>query len=247
MASKDIKLTDKDIARFWGYVARSADYPEDACWEWLGACSGARYGVFWAGGTTISAHKVAWMISNKQDVPDGLVVRHSCDNRPCCRPSHLSLGTAFENGQDRARGRKYLKLGTHKSGIEYRPSGRGETAGRVSLTREQVIEIRKRRSDTGATYVELAAEFGVGESTIGSVVQRLTWGFLGDDGVELYPPKPGRVGENHHKAKLTNEQVREIRRLFSDEGLTYQELGRRFGITDKNAGMIVRRVTWRHI
>ncbi len=39
-----------------------------------------------------------------------------------------------------------------------------------------------------------------------------------------------RVGETHHRAKLTDAQVAEIRRLYgSEEGMTYTRLAVRFG------------------
>lgn len=33
-------------------------------------------------------------------IPDGLVVRHTCDNRLCSNPSHLLVGTLSQNMQD---------------------------------------------------------------------------------------------------------------------------------------------------
>ena len=203
--------------------------------------------MFWVGGSTKFAHRVSWVIEHDTDIPEGLVVRHSCDKHACCRPSHLSVGTAQENGQDKARGRKYLKLETHKSGLEYRPLGRGEEAPNNKLKKAHILAIRAKAAAGGITHRELAEEYGVAIPTIRSIVQRKTWQFIGDSGEELYPPKPGRVGENHHKTWLTEEQVLEIRRLFAEEGLTYQELGKKFGIADKNVGLIVRRATWRHI
>ena len=39
-------------------------------------------------------------------IPDGLLVRHDCDNRACIRPDHLILGTQADNMADMAaRGR----------------------------------------------------------------------------------------------------------------------------------------------
>lgn len=38
-----------------------------------------------------------------------------------------------------------------------------------------------------------------------------------------------RVGESHHRARLTDQQVREIRRLNSQEGIGYMRLRKMFG------------------
>lgn len=42
----------------------------------------------------------------KGHIPAGMIVMHTCDNPPCCNPSHLVLGTQAENLADmRAKGR----------------------------------------------------------------------------------------------------------------------------------------------
>jgi hypothetical protein len=53
-------------------------------------------------------------------------------------------------------------------------------------------------------------------------------------------------GEAHHKAKLTEDQVREIRRR-SDEGESRSDLGREFGVSATNISGIVRRKFWKHL
>lgn len=35
-----------------------------------------------------------------EQIPSGLVVRHSCDNPSCCNPLHLLVGSQQENIQD---------------------------------------------------------------------------------------------------------------------------------------------------
>jgi hypothetical protein len=51
------------------------------------------------------AHRVAWTLVNGK-IHDGLLVLHACDNPPCCRPSHLRLGTHRDNVLDAvAKGR----------------------------------------------------------------------------------------------------------------------------------------------
>ncbi len=54
------------------------------------------------------------------------------------------------------------------------------------------------------------------------------------------------VGEKHHAAKLTTEDVLEIRRGISI-GITYREIGARFGISGPTIWAIKVGKTWRHI
>ena len=45
-------------------------------------------------------HRVAWEAHNAEPIPEGMVVMHSCDNRECFNPAHLSVGTQQENIHD---------------------------------------------------------------------------------------------------------------------------------------------------
>ena len=61
------------------------------------------------------AHRVAWEEVHGP-IPDGLVVRHKCDNRACINVDHLELGTHKDNRHDAAR-----RHGPHrqnKSGVQ---------------------------------------------------------------------------------------------------------------------------------
>lgn len=55
------------------------------------------------------------------------------------------------------------------------------------------------------------------------------------------------IGERHHSAKLTAEEVREIRRMRAEDGATYAAIAARFGVTIANVHGIVKRMTWRQI
>lgn len=54
-------------------------------------------------------------------------------------------------------------------------------------------------------------------------------------------------GEKHGGAKLNEAKVREIRRLYADEGIGLSELGRRYGVTPQLIQHVVRRTAWRHV
>lgn len=119
---------------------------ESGCLEYTGYKNEHGYGVLSVGGAGRLAHRVAWTLANGP-IPDGLCVRHSCDNPPCCELSHLSLGTHAENMADRdARGR----------------TQQGQATKNAKLSNEDVRAIR---AATG-TNPQIAARFGVDTSTI---------------------------------------------------------------------------------
>ncbi len=75
------------------------DRQEDilACWEWNARRSDRGYGELQVNGKKTRANRFAWEFHNKQKIPDGLLVLHSCDNPPCCNPNHLEAVSQKEN------------------------------------------------------------------------------------------------------------------------------------------------------
>jgi hypothetical protein len=70
------------------------------CWPWTGATNSDGYGVlFGKSGNTVYAHRAAYEQANGA-IPDGLLVRHLCNNPLCCNPAHLATGTAADNAAD---------------------------------------------------------------------------------------------------------------------------------------------------
>lgn len=133
----------------------------DACWLWTGAKSKG-YGSFWDGEKYTHAHRAMYCLIHGP-LPEDVVVRHTCDNRPCCNPKHLVSGSQFDNVQD------MIERGRQK------PTGSpGARNPKAKLTEDQVIHI-KARLQAGATRADLAREYAVDWSTIHRIFVGARW------------------------------------------------------------------------
>ena len=93
---------------------------DTGCWEWQGNKSTDGYGC-WSGKRV---HRCLYSVQHGP-IPDGLIIMHRCDNRSCCNPAHLELGTVADNNKDmmlKGRASNQHKGKTHcKNGHEYTP------------------------------------------------------------------------------------------------------------------------------
>jgi hypothetical protein len=149
----------KSPAAFWSRVDGSS---LDGCWPWLGGKNTWGYGSVFYRGKNSNASRVAAILSHGE-VPEGLVVCHSCDNPLCCRPSHLFIATQAENLADcRAKGRAVYRTGCD----HHRATAK--------VTPEQIMDAR-RAYESGETQTSIARRLGVHSSTISRAVRGHIW------------------------------------------------------------------------
>lgn len=140
------------------------DRPDGECWEWRGGISKDGYGVIHRAGKRRLAHRFTYE-QLVGDIPRGKLLRHSCDNPPCCNPEHLTPGTNADNSRDM---------------IERDRSPRGSRHPNARVTEAMVVEMRRKHSD-GATMTELARQYGVSLSTASRILRRAGWRHVPED------------------------------------------------------------------
>lgn len=131
------------------------------CIEYTGTTDPTGYGVIQISRKRTKAHRVSFELHNGP-IPEGMMVRHKCDNRPCINPDHLELGGQMENMADM---------------VERGRSLPGERQPNAKLTDDQALEIISRLR-LGETQRSLAIEYGVSHTTIYSIASNKGWKHL---------------------------------------------------------------------
>lgn len=185
-----------------------AQATEDGCWEWTGSRIPAGYGSMKWNGKNHGTHRLAYE-AFKGPIPDGMMVRHTCDNPPCINPDHLLVGTGKDNTRDS------LERGRFRN-------SKGEANNLAKLTNEDVVAIRASNELPSV----LADKFGIGCTNVWQVRTGKTWKHV--DLGEPTPRAPGRP------AKLTEDDIRAIR---SSE-LTGKELATIFNVSQATVSMV---------
>lgn len=105
--------------RFWKYVDQRGD---SECWLWTGAKDGRGYGNIsvGAGESPAKAYRISYEM-RYGPIPDGLLIRHRCDNPACVNPRHLETGTQKDNARDMVQRNRQ----NPKSLLNLRPGAQG--------------------------------------------------------------------------------------------------------------------------
>jgi hypothetical protein len=109
------------------------------------------YGAVSIEGEIRDTHVTAWEIAHKREVPEGLMICHTCDIKLCINQRHLFLGTSQDNIRDMMRKERGLV---------------GELCPTVKLSDAKVRTILSLTDRVGK---DLAAQFNVSRATISRI------------------------------------------------------------------------------
>ncbi len=145
------------------YRTSSGAVVNTPCTLWPGLRNDKGYGLFHypPTGKLERAHRIAYIEAHGLTMADikGVVIRHTCDNKPCFNPDHLLSGTLLDNARDARERNLYAK---------------GERHWHARLTEAQVVEI-KRRLANGQKQKIIAADFKVTRETVTAINNGRCW------------------------------------------------------------------------
>lgn len=122
------------------------------CWNFKGQIVQG-YGKLTYKNKKYFAHRLYYEIFKNKKIPENMVLRHLCDNKKCCNPDHLEIGTKQENAID--------KLSITKTGNK--------------LKEKDVLYIRNNFNNTKENYEVLMKKFNISRTTVYDIIQRKTW------------------------------------------------------------------------
>lgn len=242
------EIDPADQARFWSHV--EVGQPNE-CWPWKASKFAGGYGQLKIKYRTVKAHRVAFRLFHGYD-PEGALIRHTCDNPPCCNGLHLVEGTCAENTADCVtRGRNNPAIGNrHGSKTHPESRARGERVGGSKLTTEQVSEMRSLYLAGGCTQQDIATRFGIERGTVGTILRGNHWAHVpvDSDAARVMGQKNRvRIGESNACAKLTETDVRAIRVRYAAGGVTMSQIATEYGVNRESIFNVLHRRTWSHV
>lgn len=124
---------------------------------------------------------------------------------------------------------------------EKNKSLQGEKHPRAKMTDTEVIEVRQRYIN-GESIEQIYQDFKTrysNKATFTNIVLGTTYKHVGNI------PTESQI--RHTNAKLTESQVKEIRKRYAKEKISYAKLGKEYGLSASSVMAIIKRETYKHV
>jgi hypothetical protein len=157
------QMTEMQKKKFWKKVDVSDD--NNKCWEWMGSQIKG-YGQKSCSYKSYAAHRIAYYL-HYNEWPNGMMVLHICNNKLCCNPHHLKLGTSYENIQDAKKDGLIIPL-------------LGENHPSTYITNKQCLEIVDKIKN-GVSCAKIVKEYNIKNSVVYHIKHGYSWKHLVSD------------------------------------------------------------------
>lgn len=153
------KAWNGDLKKWLQEIALT--HESDDCLFWPFSVIPGGYGRFKENGKGVSANRWVCEQTHGPAPTDIHESAHSCGNGRCLNKKHLRWATPKENTADK---------------IVHGTIARGSKSGSAKLNEQQVKEIRRLYGSMSQT--KIAAQFGVANQTVSSIVLGQSWGWM---------------------------------------------------------------------
>lgn len=131
------------------------------CLVFKGSINNKGYGQIKSNNKNCKVHRLSYQMF-KGEIPEGLIVRHTCDNPSCWNPEHLLVGTQADNTND------MISRNRNTNGCL------GELNVNAKLNGNKVKEI-KRLLKHGVTQKVISEKFLVSNQLISCIKTNKIW------------------------------------------------------------------------
>lgn len=223
LVSKKLIFKSYEHQSYWTrLILEERIIKQDGCWGWKGSKNRHGYGEIKVNRIHMNASRAAW-IAYKSEIPENMYVLHTCDNRACCNPEHLWLGTAKDNMQD------MIKKGRNKN-------LKGSACPWATINEDIVLDILDMLKKNINTR-EIAKKYNIKLSMISDIKTGHRWTHVGDrTGINVVP----------NKRKLTKFDVIDIKKRIKN-GDKLRSIAHDYGIAESSVGDIKAERTWKNI
>lgn len=146
------------------YVKDRIIIVESGCWIWQRSKTAGGYGECAKARGDSLAHRLSYR-AFVGEIPMLGVVRHKCDNPPCCNPDHLVLGTQADNVRDT------IERGRNKTfTAEEVARGRAAYAANFKIPQHTIEDIVKRFNE-GENKQQIADSYRIHPVTVTKIIR----------------------------------------------------------------------------